>query len=379
MIDFRPDETQELLRQTIATFARDQLRSKAREAESLRRIPEEILSAYRELGLALDEYPEELGGGNLDLLTILLAWEELGAGDLGIASSLPRPGPAGWILYRLKHPRLKGFLQEILVKNGRGLLLFTPWMIEEEWEPALLPLTYKKLPQGYHLEGEYPLAFGVDQVVFAVAFSRGEKEEDPILGFLLEGSEMTTGSRKDLCGAEVSHVAPISMSVTIPEDRLLMGDLRSALKEALLRERLRTAAMILGATRTSWEEAVEYAQVREAFGKKIAEFQAIAFMLANAAIDIEGSRSLLWQAAWSIEKEKKGAERIATEAIIHTYLSADRITTDAVQVFGGNGFVQDYPVEKFMRDVRTISVIYGARPYLDQGMIPETMKGWLRP
>jgi alkylation response protein AidB-like acyl-CoA dehydrogenase len=378
MIDFRPDETQELLRQTVATFAREELRPRARQAESLRKIPEEILTRYRELGLALDEYPEELGGGGLDILTILIAWEELGAGDLGIASSLPRPGPAGWILYRLNHPRLGDLLNQLLHRGGRGLLLFTPWMIEEEWEPSLLPLAYKKLPHGYHLQGEYPLAFGVENVVFAVAFARGERESDPILAFLLEEGEILPGPRKELCGAEVACVAPVTVSAEIPEDRLLHGDIRSALKEALLRERLRTAAMILGTTRSAWEEAVEYAQVREAFGKKIAEFQAIAFMLANAAIDIEGSRSLLWQAAWSLKEGKKDAERIATEAIIHTYLCADRVTTDAVQVFGGNGFVQDYPVEKFMRDVRTVSVIYGSRPYLDGGMIPESLKGWLK-
>lgn len=378
MIEFLLDDTQELLQQTTREFAREVLRPHARKAEEKRELEGEVWERYRELGLILDEYPEELGGGALELTSVLVAAEELGYGDLGIAAALPRPGPAGWILLRLGKEDQRVYLSRAAQNLKRGLLLYTPWMLEEEWDPAQLPLRYRKEGEGFLLYGEYPLAFGVDHLGFVVALAR-EEDGGEIRGFLLEPEEVEVLPDKLLCGCEVVHIAPVRLERKLPRERVLEGDLRSALREALTRERLRHAAFVLGAARAAFEEAVEYAQIREAFGRKIAEFQAVAFMIANAAIDLEGSRNLLYQAAWSLEKKRKDGEQLAHEAVIHTYLVADRITTDAVQIFGGNGFVQDYPVEKFMRDVRTLSLIYGSRPYLDSLMIPESPSRWVRP
>jgi alkylation response protein AidB-like acyl-CoA dehydrogenase len=367
-MDFSLEETQEILKNTVGEFALKEIRPLAREAEQKQTIPEQLLRSYLSLGISRISLPQEVGGEGLDLLTSLLVGEELGYGDPALAMALPRPGPAGWILAYGGNEEQKRFLKD-LPHQKNGILLYTPWMCVEEEIP--LPLTFTETKKGYRIRGEYPSAFPLNDPGFYLAFASHPRKK-VVQAFLLLPEEVSIESSHRSCGCEVLKIAHVKIDQTVDKGRTVGENPLDLLKSSLLIERSYLASVVLGACKAVLEEAKEYAQTREAFGRKIGEFQAVAFMIANMAIEIEGARNLLWKGAWLMDQKDPSAPLFLTEGIIQVYLCGDRVATDGVQVFGGNGFVQDYPLEKWMRDIRTLTLLYGSRPYILESVLPES-------
>ncbi|OQY91818.1 MAG: acyl-CoA dehydrogenase, partial [Chloroflexi bacterium UTCFX4] len=134
------------------------------------------------------------------------------------------------------------------------------------------------------------------------------------------------------------------------------------------------AAMAVGVARAAFEYATDYAQQREQFGKPIARLQAIGFMLADMATEIDAARLLTWRSAWMLDqglpvnKEASMAKRFAAD-------TAMKVTTDAVQILGGVGYMRDYPVEKWMRDAK-IMQIYEGTSQVQRVVISRMLTGW---
>ncbi|RIK30983.1 MAG: acyl-CoA dehydrogenase, partial [Chloroflexi bacterium] len=134
------------------------------------------------------------------------------------------------------------------------------------------------------------------------------------------------------------------------------------------------AAMAIGVARAAFEYAMDYAQQREQFGKPIARLQAIGFMLADMATEIDAARLLTWRSAWMLDqelpvnKEASMAKRFAAD-------TAMKVTTDAVQILGGVGYMRDYPVEKWMRDAK-IMQIYEGTSQVQRVVISRMLTGW---
>jgi hypothetical protein len=134
-----------------------------------------------------------------------------------------------------------------------------------------------------------------------------------------------------------------------------LGDAREALKAALLRYAGVNSARAVGCARAAFEHALRYAEERTAFGKPIGHFQAIAFLLADMATEIEGGRALTWRACRALDLGAADAPLRLAQARAHTSEMLDFVTSSAVQILGGAGFVQDHPVEKWMRDGRVLA------------------------
>jgi alkylation response protein AidB-like acyl-CoA dehydrogenase len=144
-------------------------------------------------------------------------------------------------------------------------------------------------------------------------------------------------------------------NVKVPQSNLLEGDFAPVLAAM----RVATAALAVGVAKAAFEYARDYAKERDVFGVKVAQKQAIAFMLAEMAMEIEAMRLLTWQAAWKLDTGKEDA---ATEAYLAATGAADMVmmvTDRGVQILGGHGYIRDHPVEKFMREGRGFATFTG--------------------
>ena len=333
MIDFDPGDELSLIQDTAREFARQQLWTNQREFEAARAVSPDVREAFREIGLATLELPEALGGAGLGALARTLVLEELGAGDPGAAIALDPLGPA---LYPLSELGGERALAEIA----------QPLLERPEVRAVLVAGDRSALRvEGQKVSGEIPWvpADRVDLIVAleaegALVIDSGF-ECKPVRG---AGLRAAGGSTIQLDGAPV---------------RARWEDPAGA-RRALARARLYVASLLSGVVRQAAEYSREYALGRVAFGRPIAHHQALAFLIADMASAVDGARLLIQEAAWRIDSGGEPAEVCAT-AFLEAAEAAIFVTPNALQILGGHGFMQDYPVEKLMREARVLSLMLG--------------------
>lgn len=308
MIAFAPEEDERLLIDSARGFARDVLRPRLRAFEEARAVPDEVRRQFHELGLCGMDLPSELGFGGLTLTARALVEEELAAGDLGAAFALDALGPAGEVLRR--SPSARGWLQPFL---------------DQPLRRAAFASDLRFVPGGASAQ-VLVTADGVHEKFSAV-------EDRDVVGLAELPPAAVT-----LQGAAAEPVAP------------------DAIRAALLRYAGVNSARAVGCARAAFEHARSYAEERVAFGKPIGHFQAIAFLLADMATEIDGARALTWRACRALDLGAADAEPRLLQARAHAQQMLELVASSAVQVLGGAGFVQDHPVEKWMRDARALAV-----------------------
>jgi alkylation response protein AidB-like acyl-CoA dehydrogenase len=240
--------------------------------------------------------------------------------------------------------------------------------------------TARKVSGGYVLNGtkQFITNGGLADVYVVFATADPARRADGICAFIVE-KEMGVkpGKKEKKMGIRASHTAQIHFDdVFVPEENLLGEEGEGFLIAMRTFEHTRpdVAAMAIGVSRAAFEYALDYSQQREQFGKPIARLQAIGFMLADMATEIDAARLLTWRAAWMLDqglpvnKEASMAKRFAAD-------TAMKVTTDAVQVLGGVGYMRDYPVEKWMRDAK-IMQIYEGTSQVQRVVISRMMTGW---
>jgi alkylation response protein AidB-like acyl-CoA dehydrogenase len=333
MIDFDLEPELELLRETARQFATEQLRPNEREFEAARSASPSVRRVFQEIGLGAVELPESLGGAGLGAFARALVLEELGAGDPGAALGLDPLGPALYpllefggeaALQRFAAPLLdRPEARTLLAWNGEGRLQASggrvrgtfPWVPAERAELLVV------------LDGE---GAWVVEDGFELAPIRGS------------GLRAAGGAELRLENARVA------------EWWLDPG----AARRALARARLYVASLLVGTMRAAAEFSREYALGRVAFGRPIAHHQALAFLIADMAASVEGARLLSWEAAARLDRGEAAEEGCAT-AFLEAADQAMFVTPSALQILGGHGFMQDYPVEKWMREARTLGLLCG--------------------
>jgi alkylation response protein AidB-like acyl-CoA dehydrogenase len=333
MIDFAlPDELL-LIQQTAREFAEAELRPRDRQFEKERGVSDDVRRRFDEIGLARVELPERLGGAGLGALARALILEELAAADAGAALALDPLGPA---LYPLRE-----------FGGEKALDRFAVPVLEQPGARAML--CWDAVPRIRETRGRasgtlpWVPADRVDLLVIL------EKERAYTL---TEGirCEPLRGAGLRAAGASELHLedAPIGASwVNTPHAQ-----------RTLAHTRLYATALLVGVTRASAEYSRAYAIEREAFGRPIAHHQALAFLIADMASAVEGARLLLWEAAWRLDHGEPAAEACAS-AFLEASEQAMFVTPNGLQILGGHGFMQDYPVEKYMREARTLSLLFG--------------------
>jgi alkylation response protein AidB-like acyl-CoA dehydrogenase len=332
MFDFELGEDLELIVETAKSFATEELFPKLREHENARSVEAAVRASYSEMGLAGLELPESLGGAELGALARVLVNEELAAGDAGAAIALDPLGPA---LYPLLEAGGADAVRELAL----------PLLEADGARAVFVDAADARLEVGATVSGSVPWvpADRVDLLVLlcddAVVVVREGIEIDELRG---------SGLRAAGAAALTLDAAPIAARF----------DGRDAVLRARARARLYVASILVGVLRQAADFSRQYALEREAFGKPIAHHQGLTFLIIDMLAAVDGARVLLHEAAWRIDGGRDGAAAAAA-AFAEAIEASILVGPNAVQILGGHGFMQDYPVEKYMREARMLGLTLG--------------------
>ena len=353
MIDFTPSEEQALVVATVRQFAEKELRPLARKCEESRSLPADVLARAHELGLVASALPDALGGGGeRSAVTSALIAEELAWGDLALAlaalspalGALPVADFGDAAQQRALLPR---FLGDVFAPGA--LAVAEPRVGSDAFRPETRAT---RSGDGFVLDGAkclVPWLPGEGDVI--VTASEGGTAQAFVVPRDAAGLSAT---RDATMGVSALPLADLTLSgVRVPADaRLAAFDVR----RLVARGRVALAACGVGVARAAFEVARDYAKEREAFGSKIAQKQAIAFLLANMAIEIDGARLLVWEAAFRLDQGDE-ALREATLALNQVRRIALDAADGAVQVLGGHGYIREYLPELHLRNARGLSAL----------------------
>jgi alkylation response protein AidB-like acyl-CoA dehydrogenase len=352
MIDFSPSDEQALVQDTVRQFAEKEIRPLARKSEEARALPAEVLARAHELGLVANALPEAVGGGGeRSAVTGALVAEELAWGDLAIALAALSPAlgalpVADFGSEAQQRALLPTFLGDAFAPGA--LAVVEPRIGSDPFRPTT---TARRDGGAVVIDGAkclVPWLPGGEHVIVTAS------EAGAAHAFVVpRGAAGLTATRDATMGVGALPIADVTLAaVRVPAEARLPGfDVR----RLVARGRVALAALGVGVARAAFEVARDYAKQREAFGTKIAQKQAIAFKLADMAIEIDGARLLTWEAAWRLD-QGDDALREATLALNQVKRVALDAADGAVQVFGGHGYIREYLPELHLRNARGLAV-----------------------
>lgn len=356
------NDEEAMLRDTVRQFAQQEIAPRVREMDEAQKLDPGILRQLFELGLMAIEAPLELGGAGASFFSAVLAVEEIARVDPAVAvivdvqntlavNALLRWGSDAQRSMYLPRMAQQTVCAYALSEAGSGSDAFS-LTTQAKADGGSYLLNGRKLWISNAMEADIFLVFAT------VNPGAGYKG---ITAFLVERGTpgFTVGHKEDKMGIRASSTCELLFDdCRVPAENVL-GEVGKGYKiaiETLNEGRIGIAAQMLGLAEGAWAAAVKYAKERKQFGKPIAEFQAVQFALAEMATEIEAARMLVYNAA-----RLKGAGipfvKEAAMAKLHASRVAESVASRAVEIYGGYGFVKDYPVEKFFRDAK-IGAIY---------------------
>ena len=359
---FRLTEDQALLLRTVRAFAEAEIRPHVREWDEAQRFPRELLPRLAELGLLGIQFPEEWGGAGMSAIDYCICIEELARVDPAVSLSVAaHNGLCTAHIYMFGTEAQK---RRYVVPLARGEALGA-WGLTESGagsDAAGTRTTAARDGSGWVLNGAKTFithgSTGSVMVVMAVTDrTRGAKG---ISAFIVEHGTpgMTSGRKEDKLGMRASDTSEVIFDgCRVPGDALLGEEGQGYINalQVLDAGRIGIAALSVGLAQGAFEAARDYAMERRQFGQPIASFQAIQWKLADNAVRIEAARLLTYRAA---HLKDLGRRTSLESSMAKLYASeiAVRAAEDAVQIFGGYGFVKDYPAEKYFRDVKLTTI-----------------------
>jgi len=365
MVSFQPTEEQQLIRDTVAAFAREQIRPQAHEADESGQIPPAVIQQGWELGLVQSAIPDAYGGAGdtRSVVTGALIAEELAWGDLSIAMHLLAPR---LVVYPVVEMGTEAQKQRILAAyTGTEFCAGTAAVMEPRFDFDLAALTATARPENgaYVLNGAkcyVPLAADAAHVL--VYARLGERDGyESVGGFLVEKGTagLAVAEREKNMGIKALATHELTLTdCRVPAANHLGGDAGCDFAKLMNYSRVGLAAMAVGVARAAFEYARDYAKERKAFGVAIAQKQAIAFMLAEMALEIDAARLLMWEAAWKLDRGQE-ATREAYLAKNYAANMVLKVADNAVQILGGHGYIREHPVELWLRNGRGFATFEG--------------------
>jgi acyl-CoA dehydrogenase len=360
MYGFEPSDEQKMLLDAISRYSANDLRPAAHDADESSSIPRGLIEKGWELGILQASIPEEFDGfGEHSTVTGVLAAESLAWGDLSAALSVLTPG-----LY---------VLPILLCGSENQKKQYIPPVIEADWKPYSsaivephfdfdpneLRTTATEEQDAYSISGEKVFVPFANESQYLVVYANLDGQTQ---GFIiptdLPGVEID--SRQSLMGINAFPLFKMRFSqVSIPKANRLGEHAGHDMVPVLASSRVAIAAMGVGLSKAAFEYARDYAKDRDVFGVKVAQKQAIAFMLAEMATEIEAIRLLTWEAAWMLDEGMEDASKYAYLAYSGASDMAMMVTDRAVQILGGHGYIREHPVEMWMRAARGIAAFTG--------------------
>ncbi len=364
MIDFTLTEEQQRLRELARKFAQREIAPVAAELDREQRFSQEIVDKYYETGLLHSAVPEEYGGGGLSSLEGCIAAEELAAVCGGVASYLGANNLGLTPLLIAGSPELK---KELLPKHcaGPNLAAFCLTEAEAGSDVASMRSTAKRVGDEYIISGtkQFITNGGVASLYSVFASEQPELRHKGISCFMVPAKTpgVSHGKKEDKMGQRAADTREVCFQDVHVPARFRVGEGLDGFKIAMMtldESRPGVGAAAVGIARGALEAAVTYAKERKQFGKPLAQQQAIQFMLADMAMKVEAARLLVWRA---VHLHDQGLRNTKESAIAKCFAgdTAMQVTTDAVQVLGGYGYMKDYPAEKYMRDAKLHQIYEG--------------------
>jgi alkylation response protein AidB-like acyl-CoA dehydrogenase len=364
VIAFGMTEEQQLIRDTVRAFAASELREIARECDEKGEIPGELLQRTWELGLATAAIPEGYGGAGLarSPVTSAIVLEELGAGCASLAAAAMAPTLFVHTLVEFGTDEQKAEYLPLFSGSrfhAATLALHEPSFAFDPMKPQTVAEPKGK---GFRLSGQKRFVPLGDRASHFLVLARSEaRAQAPAVDAFIvprdaKGLTIEPDPEKTL-GLRSLALARLELDqVELPAGARLGGE--SGIDSARLLGLCRggSLAMAVGLSRGMLEFSAPYAKQRVAFGEPIARKQAIAFMLAEMQIEVNSMRWLVWKAASFLEQERDATREI-TLASIYVQREAMKIADNGLQVFGGHGYIRDYPVEMWYRNARTLTLI----------------------
>lgn len=364
-MNFELSEEQELIRQTVRDFAEREIKPIAQELDEKEEFSEELTRKMGELGLFGMYLPEKYGGQELDTLSYIIAVEELARVDGSQAATLAAHNSLGigpLYYYGTEEQKLK-YLPKLC--TGEGLWAFgltepdagsdsrgsktTAKLVDGQWK-----INGSKI---FITNGASDLSIGATVQAVTKVLPDGKKEFTTIIV-----EKDTPGFKRVAMHGKMMWRSSDTSELyfddcIVPEENLLgeIGQGSKIMLSTLDNGRLSIAAMGLGLAQGAYEMALQYSKERKQFGKPISKFQAIAFKLADMAMQIELARNLLYKACW-LKDNKKPFAKEAAMAKLYCSEIAKSVADEAVQIHGGYGLMKDYPIERFYRDQRLLQI-----------------------
>jgi acyl-CoA dehydrogenase len=360
MISFNPTEEQQMIVSMVKQFASDEMRKIYRECDESAEIPRNIIDTAWKMGLISNNIPEEYGGfgGDHSAITGSLIAEELAWGDLSMAIHILCPALFSYpILEMGTDTQRKKYLPLFCDEKFKTA---TAALIEPHFDFDPYSLSNTAQPEGneYILNGEkcyVPLAAEAEFILVYAAENGNSK------GFIVErGTQgLEIGEREKNMGINALATYELSLDgCRVPKENRLGGPDGCDFNRIINCSRVALSAMAVGVAKAAFEYSRDYAKERIAFGEPIASRQAIAFMLAEMAIEIDATRLMTWEAAWKLDRKEEATKEAS---LVKSYADdmAIMVTDRAVQILGGHGYVREHPVELWLRNGRGFGTFDG--------------------
>ncbi|PHA37979.1 acyl-CoA dehydrogenase [Bacillus wiedmannii] len=364
---FKLSEEHEMIRKMVRDFAKNEVAPTAAERDEEERFDRALFDQMAELGLTGIPWPEEYGGIGSDYLAYVIAIEELSrvCASTGVTLSA-HTSLAGWPIFKFGTEEQK---QKFLRPMAEGTKIGAYGLTEPSSgsDAGGMRTTAKRDGDYYILNGSkiFITNGGIADIYVVFALTDSESKQRGTSAFIVESDTpgFSVGKKESKLGIRSSPTTEIMFEdCRIPVENLL-GEEGQGFKVAMQTldgGRNGIAAQAVGIAQGALDASVEYARERHQFGKPIAAQQGIGFKLADMATDVEAARLLTYQAAW-LESEGLPYGKESAMSKVFAGDTAMKVTTEAVQVFGGYGYTKDYPVERYMRDAKITQIYEGTQ------------------
>ena len=360
-----PSEQHEMIRDTVRRFAREHLRPNAAEWDRESRFPREALAELAAMGLAGVAIPEEWGGAGMDHTSLAIVIEEIAAGEGATSTIVQVNNLAAGILLGYGDAAQK---ERWLKPLARGALLGAFALTEPHTgsDASAITTRAERCERGWRLNGVKQFITSGKNADLAIVFAVTDRAAGKrgISAFVVPTRTpgYVVARIEDKSGQHASDTAQIVFEdCIVPPDHLL-GEAGIGYRIALANlesGRVNVAAQSVGMAQSALEAALAYARERRTFGKPLIEHQAVNFRLADMATQIEAGRHLYLHAA-RLRDAGEPCLKEASMAKLFASEMAEKVCSDAIQIHGGYGYVQDFPVERIWRDVRVTQIYEGA-------------------
>jgi alkylation response protein AidB-like acyl-CoA dehydrogenase len=357
-MDFQLTEEQIAIRNMVRDFAQKEIAPHIMTYDEAKEFPEQIIKKLGELGLLGVIYPESYGGANMGYVEYALIIEELSAVDPSIGLIVAAHNSLGALhLFTFgSEEQKKKFIPRSM--NGETL---SAWALTEPGsgsDAKALKTTAVHKGNKWIMNGSKTFITNPNYSDYTIvmAITNPEQGARGISAFIVEKGTpgFRIGKNLNKLGMRASDTAELFFdNCEIPEENLLgkEGEGFHQAMSILDGGRVSIGAMCVGIARGAYENALKYAQEREAFGKRVSDFQATKFKLADMAMEIDAARLLILRSAW-LKDQNLPLNLESAMAKLYASEVAVRVANEAVQIYGGYGFIKEYPVEKFYRDAK---------------------------